>query len=106
MAIPTEFSPMTSPVSQTAPIALVTGGSRGLGRATALALAQRGVDVILTYQSRAEEAHSVCHEIEASAAQPPPCGSMWRTAGALRLLPTRFGQVSPPASVGNTSMRW
>lgn len=56
---------MTSPVSQTAPIALVTGGSRGLGRATALALAQRGVDVILTYQSRAEEAHSVCREIEA-----------------------------------------
>lgn len=66
---------MTSPVSQTAPIALVTGGSRGLGRATALALAQRGVDVILTYQSRAEEARSVCREIEA----------FGRTAAALRL---------------------
>jgi NAD(P)-dependent dehydrogenase (short-subunit alcohol dehydrogenase family) len=33
-------------------IALVTGGSRDLGRSTALALAQRGVDVIVTYRTQ------------------------------------------------------
>ncbi len=48
----------------TNPIALVTGASRGLGRNTALKLAARGVDVILTYRSRAEEAAAAVAEIE------------------------------------------
>lgn len=56
---------MTQTSSSLAPLALITGGSRGLGRHTALALAARGIDVILTYQSRAEEAQAVCREIEA-----------------------------------------
>ncbi|WP_316192453.1 MULTISPECIES: SDR family NAD(P)-dependent oxidoreductase [unclassified Bradyrhizobium] len=46
-------------------IALVTGASRGLGRATALHIARRGGDVILTYQRHAEEAQAVVAEIEA-----------------------------------------
>lgn len=45
-------------------IALITGGSRGLGRSMALHLAARGNDVILTYQSRREEADAVVAEIE------------------------------------------
>lgn len=46
------------------PIALVTGGSRGLGRNTALKLAQQGVDVILTYRSNRAEAEAVVAAIE------------------------------------------
>jgi NAD(P)-dependent dehydrogenase (short-subunit alcohol dehydrogenase family) len=46
------------------PIALITGGSRGLGKNTALALAARGVDVILTYRSAAAEAQQVVQDIE------------------------------------------
>lgn len=46
-------------------ISLVTGASRGLGRNTALSIARQGGDVILTYQSRAEDAHAVVAEIEA-----------------------------------------
>jgi NAD(P)-dependent dehydrogenase (short-subunit alcohol dehydrogenase family) len=46
-------------------IALVTGGSRGLGRATALALASAGVDVIVTYNQGESECHAVAGEIEA-----------------------------------------
>ncbi|MCK9912708.1 SDR family NAD(P)-dependent oxidoreductase, partial [Microbacteriaceae bacterium K1510] len=40
-------------------IAIVTGSSRGLGRNTALSIARRGGDVIITYHSRAEEAQAV-----------------------------------------------
>ncbi|WP_294818770.1 SDR family oxidoreductase [uncultured Flavobacterium sp.] len=45
-------------------IALVTGGSRGLGRNMALALAKKGIDVIITYHSNMEEATKVVAEIE------------------------------------------
>jgi NAD(P)-dependent dehydrogenase (short-subunit alcohol dehydrogenase family) len=48
----------------TTPIALVTGGNRGLGRSTALALAADGAGVILTYRSNEAEAHAVVAEIE------------------------------------------
>ena len=49
----------------TTKIALITGGNRGLGRATALALAGTGTDVILTYRSNADEAAAVVDEITA-----------------------------------------
>ncbi|KAM3096581.1 SDR family NAD(P)-dependent oxidoreductase [Phormidesmis sp. 146-12] len=44
-------------------IALVTGASRGLGKNTALALAKKGVDVIVTYHSSEAEANSVVSAI-------------------------------------------
>lgn len=46
-------------------IALVTGSSRGLGKNAALAIAQRGIDVIVTYRSQQEEAEAVVSEIQA-----------------------------------------
>ncbi|MBE0402488.1 D-beta-hydroxybutyrate dehydrogenase [Halomonas citrativorans] len=45
-------------------IAIVTGGSRGLGRNTALSIAHKGSDVILTYHSGRENAEAVVQEIE------------------------------------------
>lgn len=45
-------------------IALVTGSSRGLGKNTALALAKKGVDVIVTYRSSEAEANSVVSAIK------------------------------------------
>lgn len=45
-------------------IALVTGGSRGLGRDAARALSRKGIDVILTYVSQEEQAEAVASEIE------------------------------------------
>lgn len=44
-------------------IALVTGGSRGLGKNMALKLAEKGNDVVLTYHSSKEEAEKVVAEI-------------------------------------------
>jgi NAD(P)-dependent dehydrogenase (short-subunit alcohol dehydrogenase family) len=46
-------------------LAIVTGASRGLGRNTALNLARRGVDVVLTYHSNRAEADAAVAEIEA-----------------------------------------
>ena len=46
-------------------IALVTGGSRGLGKNMALSLAEKGSDVVLTYNSNDREANNVVKEVEA-----------------------------------------
>ncbi|HWV28504.1 MAG TPA: SDR family NAD(P)-dependent oxidoreductase, partial [Dyadobacter sp.] len=45
-------------------IALVTGGSRGLGKNMALRLAEKGNDVIVVYRSKAQEAAEVVAAIE------------------------------------------
>jgi NAD(P)-dependent dehydrogenase (short-subunit alcohol dehydrogenase family) len=44
--------------------AIVTGGSRGIGRAIAIALAKDGINVALTYKTNEEKAISVVREIE------------------------------------------
>ena len=49
--------------TDTNPIALVTGGSRGLGRSAVLKLAERGVDAILTYKSNEAEAIAVASQV-------------------------------------------
>ena len=46
-------------------ITLITGASRGLGRNTALSIARRGGDAVITYQSRVEDAQAVVAEITA-----------------------------------------
>lgn len=52
---------MTTPKSK---IALVTGGSRGLGRDMAINLAKKGIDVVLTYNSNKQKADEVVAEIQ------------------------------------------
>jgi NAD(P)-dependent dehydrogenase (short-subunit alcohol dehydrogenase family) len=45
--------------------AIITGGSRGLGRNTAINLARRGVGILFTYNSNLAEAKSLVSEVEA-----------------------------------------
>lgn len=45
-------------------IAIVTGGSNGIGKATALELGKRGISVILTYNSYKDRAEAVVKEVE------------------------------------------
>jgi NAD(P)-dependent dehydrogenase (short-subunit alcohol dehydrogenase family) len=56
-------------------VAIITGGSRGLGRNTAVNLAGRGVNIIFTYRSNQKEGESLIREVEA----------MDRKAAAFRL---------------------
>lgn len=49
-----------------APVALVTGGSRGIGRGIAETLAKNGFQVIITYVSRPEDAGITCEAIAAA----------------------------------------
>jgi NAD(P)-dependent dehydrogenase (short-subunit alcohol dehydrogenase family) len=51
-------------MTQTKKIALITGGSRGLGKNMALSIAKKGFDVILTYNSQKDEALAVVAQIE------------------------------------------
>ena len=67
-------------------VALVTGSSRGIGRATALALASEGADVVVNYRSREDAAAGVVKEIEdmgrrsisvgADVGDPAECGAL------------------------------
>jgi NAD(P)-dependent dehydrogenase (short-subunit alcohol dehydrogenase family) len=69
-------------------IALVTGGGRGLGRATALALAEAGTDLVITYRTSKDEAAALVEEAAALGSR----------AVALRLDTTEFGSF--PAFAG------
>jgi NAD(P)-dependent dehydrogenase (short-subunit alcohol dehydrogenase family) len=51
------------------PIALITGGSRGIGRSIALQLAQQGSDIIITYQRQQTQAAETLKQIEAHGAR-------------------------------------
>lgn len=72
-------------------IALITGGSRGIGRNAAISIAKKGVDVIITYNSNRQEADKAIAEIQA----------LGRKAAALHLdtsnsnsFDSFFGQVA------------
>jgi 3-oxoacyl-[acyl-carrier protein] reductase len=52
-------------IDLTGQAALVTGGSRGIGRATALLLARSGADIALTYHTRGQDAKVTVDEVEA-----------------------------------------
>ena len=53
-------------MTQPRPLALITGGSRGLGRSTAQSLAGKGADAIITYHSRPDAAAEVVALIQAA----------------------------------------
>jgi len=69
----------------TSKIALVTGGSRGLGKEMAISLAKKGIDVIITYRSKEAEAKDVVIEME----------GLGQRATALHLDMSDFSSLDP-----------
>ena len=57
-------------IDLTGKTALVTGGSRGVGRAVALRLAEAGADVVINYLTSQSRAKAVAEEVQAP--MPPP----------------------------------
>ena len=66
-------------------IALVTGGSRGLGKSMALNIAAKGIDVIITYNNKKDEADAVVAEIK----------SLGRKAAVLQLNTAEIKNFDP-----------
>lgn len=77
-------------MSDTKRIAIVTGGSRGLGRSTVMALAKRGIDSIFTYNSAAGEADKVVHAVEQVGAK---AVALQLDTGAVPTFDTFVGQI-------------
>lgn len=75
----------------TSKIALVTGGSRGLGKNMALSLAKKGIDVILTYHSQQADAQATVAEIEALGRK---AAALQLNAGALGSFDAFYKQVT------------
>ena len=71
-------------------IALVTGGSRGLGKNMALSLAKKGINVILTYNSKKDEALAVVAEIEKAGQK---AEALQLSAGDTKSFDAFYGQV-------------
>lgn len=85
-------------------VALVTGASRGIGRAIALALAKAGTDIAVNYRTRADEAHQVCAEIENLGRRAIAVASdVSIAADVLRLVETVEQQLGPVAILVNNA---
>lgn len=78
-------------------VAIVTGGSRGIGAASALALADEGADVAIGYSSSADQAKAVVCDLEAkgvrAAAFQADQADTAQAAGLIRHVAERFGRL-------------
>lgn len=85
-------------------IALVTGASRGLGKAMALALAEAGADVAVNYRAQAEAAESVAQSIRALGRQAIVVqGDVSLSADVERVVSTTEKQLGPAGILVNNA---
>src|ERR1700688_2209201 len=84
---------MTIQINFSGKTALVTGASRGIGRATALALAQAGAQVIVHYSTSEKEATAVVTDIRSAGGKANKVASDLRTADGPHLLAKRVRAI-------------
>ncbi|MGH2498895.1 MAG: SDR family NAD(P)-dependent oxidoreductase [Candidatus Limnocylindria bacterium] len=91
------------------PTALVTGGSRGIGAATCLALASRGWDVAFTYRNKAARAAEVADRIRSGGTRALPVQADITDPDAVRVLlrtPSRAGLLRSISSCSAPQAAW
>jgi 3-oxoacyl-[acyl-carrier protein] reductase len=81
--------------------ALLTGASRGIGRASALALAQAGAQVLVHYSNSEKEADAVVAEIRKAGGRAEKVGADLRQADGPHILAKRVRAI-----VGDRSTSW
>jgi NAD(P)-dependent dehydrogenase (short-subunit alcohol dehydrogenase family) len=80
---------MSIQTAQSRKIAVVSGGSRGIGRSIVLSLARKNVDSVFTYQSNRSEAEKVVSaaaEAEATAVSPGACKHPFRLPSCKKIV--------------------
>src|SRR5947207_11055834 len=101
-------------------IALVTGGSQGIGRATCIELAARGAAIAVHYRSHAEEAESVAAQIcasggkaiaiQADLARPSDPGSLVKAVmdqlGEIDILVNNAGEMTDSSVADMSDEMW
>jgi len=101
-------------------VCLVTGGTRGIGRATVLALARDGADVLFTYQHSKDQAEEVCRSVreqgvrsrayQANAANSEEVQTMVKAAltefGPLSILVNNAGITRDKSFIKMTKAMW
>jgi enoyl-[acyl-carrier protein] reductase III len=84
-------------------IALVTGASRGIGRAIAHKLASAGCNVAVNYYNSADEAQSLCAEIEAMGRQ---AVAIQGSVGIPESVDEMFAELKPALQMTLKHWRW
>ena len=89
-------------------VAVVTGGARGLGRATARLLAQRGAAVCVNYAARADAAEALVAEITAAGGRAIAVAADVADAAAVAAMVARTESKLGPVTilVNNAGMAW
>jgi 3-oxoacyl-[acyl-carrier protein] reductase len=88
-------------------VALVTGGSQGIGKEVALQLAREGVKVVITYRSEKEKADAVVRAVQQGGGQalavPMDLGSVETVKRAVAATMERFGRID---ILVNNAVHW
>jgi 3-oxoacyl-[acyl-carrier protein] reductase len=85
-------------------VALVTGASRGIGAASAVALAKAGCDVAVNYRARGDEAEAVCEQVRAAGRRAfAVCADVSRTKEAQKMAALIVSELGPVSILVNNA---